>query len=389
MKRASLVIGLCSTLLLCASCFEQEADNLSASGSNRTLLFCLIGDNGLTGDNSLAGEVQQKIDALTAAWSHSADGHLLVYCDRGASPAPCLLEIVTDADGTNRIDTLLKYPDHSSAASYTFRQILSDAYYRYPTSDFGLVVSSPMSGWLPATTLAVPRSAAPASRSIITDGWNELDLRDFADAIPDRMCRFILFEGGLMAGLEVTYELKDKTDYIVASAAEVLPPGFTPLYGELLSHLFKGEPELKEIAKLYFDRCNAQQGDQCSATISVIKTVELEPFRKLLAAAEKRVEHWEWIDRTPIQTFDCGPRYKEHLFCDASSYIRQIGSPEESAAFDEALQRAVIYQAATPEFTPGTGARFAINAHCGLTLYIPYARFYHLNEQRVKLKLFQ
>lgn len=381
-QRVALLLLLSLLLpLSLSSCFEQEADNLATAGSDRTLLFYLAGDN------SLSHQMQPRIDALTAAWANAADGHLLVYCDRGDDPAPCLLEIATGTDGTNRIDTLVKYPTENSASEQVFRQAIHDAYYRYPTGDFGMVVCSLGSGWLPTGTLAVPRS-------IVTDGWDELDLRDFAESLPDGMCRFIVFESSFMAGLEVAYELKGKADYILASAAEVSPAGFTPIYGQMLAHLFKGDPELTEVARLYFDHCGkpastAPTGATPSATISVVSTAELEPLKAALLAAEKRVEHWEWIDRAPIQTFDCGARYKEHLFCDASNYIRQIGSPEESAAFDEALRRAVIYQAATPEFTPGTGAPFAISSHCGLTLYVPYARFYYLNEQRVKLKLFQ
>lgn len=83
------------------------------------------------------------------------------------------------------------------------------------------------------------------------------------------------------------------------------------------------------------------EGDNRSATISVIQTFGLEMLKVQLRAAESRVERWEWIDRSGLQAFD---RLSDgrHLFYDASAYIKRIGSVEESAAFDEALEQVII-----------------------------------------------
>lgn len=93
------------------------------------------------------------------------------------------------------------------------------------------------------------------------------------------------------------------------------------------------------------------EGDNRSATISVIQTSGLEMLKVQLRAAETRVERWEWIDRSGLQAFD---RLSDgrHLFYDASAYIKRIGSVEESAAFDEALEQVIIYKAATENFMP-------------------------------------
>jgi hypothetical protein len=74
-----------------------------------------------------------------------------------------------------------------------------------------------------------------------------------------------------MAGLEVAYELKDKTQYIVGSSAEMLSPGFTPVYQQMFPLLYKKEADLPAVAAAYYDYYNSMEGDNRSATISVIQ----------------------------------------------------------------------------------------------------------------------
>lgn len=67
---------------------------------------------------------------------------------------------------------------------------------------------------------------AGITRSVIKDNHYEMSLQDFASAIPDGQFNFILFEGCFMAGLEVAYELKDKTQYIVGFISRNAFTGF-------------------------------------------------------------------------------------------------------------------------------------------------------------------
>lgn len=376
-----LLILLFSSIFLCSACFDQVGDGLTVAAP--TLLVYM------GGDNNLKGEVQEKIDALTAAWTLPV-GHLLVYRDAGGASNPCLLEIVRTVEGTNsrtnsgtnRIDTLKKYTELNSASAFAMRQAVCDAYERYPTTQFGLLVFSHGSGWLPEGALGED------TRTVVKDGTDELPLRDFAEALPNGLCRYIVFESCLMAGLEVAYELREKTDYIVASSAEIVSPGFTPLYGTLLPLLFKPEPELTTVAATYYTHCDDRIGDNRSATVSVIRTAELPLLKNMVHAAEGRVTNWTTgVQRNQVQHFD--RRSNSHLFYDLRSYLKQIATPAELASFDQVMSRVVTYKASTNQFMPGSANGFDIKQHSGLTLYIPDPLYPELNEERLKLKLFQ
>lgn len=358
-----------------SSCVNEIEDNIEKP-SESTILFYL------GGNNSLSDEVQDKIDALAEAWvsncrTNVGNDRLLIFREAADGYKPCLLEVVVRS-GDCRIDTLAQYGVGTSADTRLLKTVLTDVQILCPSQCFGLILFSYGSGWLPDNTFVAPRS-------VVTGGGSYMDLPDFAASIPTGMCRYIIFESGLMAGLEVAYELKEKTEYIVASSAEILSPGFTPLYDKILPRLCRVEPQLNSVAQIYYDYRNMLQDDERSATISVIKTSEVLPAKKLLIAAESRVKDWEYVERDKIQHFD--RRKKVHLFYDAAAYMGHIGTADEITAFADMLSKAVIYQAATPEFMPGAGG-FTISRHCGLTLYIPDARCPYLNKYRKSLGLF-
>lgn len=358
--------------LLLSACWKEEADHIPVL-PNRTILFYMAGDN------SLGDETQEKIDALAAAWNVGGNSHLLVYQDRGEEYMPRLLEVKTGADGKGTVEVLEEYKDENSASAGVFARVLNDMLRYCPGSDYGLVVFSHSSGWLPTGTFAQPRS-------VVTDRDTEFDLIDFARAIPNGQFRFIVFESCLMAGAEVAYELKDKTGYILASSAEILSPGFMPLYGGMLEKFYKATPDLAGFAREYYEYCNRLSGDSRSATISVINTAGLTPLKSLLARAESNVEHWEWVERDGIQHFD--RRAKDYLFYDLEGYVKAIGTPDEINELAGILESSVLYQAATEAFMPGDKYGYAISQHCGMTIYIPVAKFRELNTQRKRLLLF-
>lgn len=374
--RRSILIKIISIILiippLFSSCLKEEADNRQLL-PERTILFYMAGDN------SLSEETQEKVDALVSAWNIADENRLLVFQDRGGENAPRLLEIKAGSNGKGMIELLEEYKDGNSATTKVFARVLNDMVRHCPSSDYGLVLFSHSSGWFPTGTFAQPRS-------VVTDGDTEFELIDFARTIPNGQFRFIIFESCLMAGAEVVYELKDKTDYIFASSAEILSPGFTPLYGKMLECLYKFTPDLTTFASEYYDYCNGLSGDNRSATVSVISTAGLSPLKSLLARAESHVEHWEWVERDGIQHFD--RRAKDYLFYDLEGYIKSIGTQEEINELAGILEGTILYKAATDEFMPGDPYGFPIKQHCGLTIYIPVAKFKELNTQRNRLLLF-
>lgn len=357
MKRLNLhTVLLLAMIGVFSSCIDKESVVTSVP-AERTLLYYLTGDE---------ASVKERIDSLFTCWKYP-QGHLLVYRDTEVGDA--LLQEVVSENGRNRLEAIENYGNVNSASTAIFKQVISRVHGLYPTKELGLVVyTGSMRGWLSEEISAM-------SRSVLTDGRETLSIIDFAKALPNGLCSFILFEDSYMAGLEAAYELKDKTDYVLASSSEVPTPGFLPVYRRVLDCLMKHSAGLKEAAEAYYN-CHHKES---TVTVSVINPSELEPARHILQDMEKRVEHWEYVIREDVQVMD---RFTPHvLYYDAASYVAANGTQAESAAFRQAVSAAIQYSACSGDFPS--------SPPCGLTLYVPNGYYPALERERQELKLYQ
>lgn len=309
-------------------------------------------------------EIQKYVSQDTRFAPHGAFD-LLIYQDSNlqSGSLPCLWRILY---GSQQAEKIKQYQSHNSASAETFQQILVDCRTASPSQKYGLWVFSHASGWLPEATLTNPRS-------VIVDQNREMDIKDFAAAIPDKFFDYIVFEACFMASIEVAYELKAKTNYLIASSAEMLSPGFSRIYHAALPALLAND--LVRVSTLYFDHWQSQPPEKRAATISVIHTESLPKLAEITARIrENQVE----VNPLSVQHFD---RYPSHrLFFDLKEYLLQQATTLQSAQLTDVLKEVVIYSAFTNEFLLNERG-FRINAHCGLTTYIMQPQFPYLNNQ--------
>jgi Clostripain family. len=362
------------------SCGSDDDNITPITPPQRTIIAYLCGDN------NLSSEVDMKIDALQQGMQNigKTDNHLIVYADYN-DKMPVLMEITN----TNII-ILEEYTEKNSASPANFRNILEKAMRDFPAQSYGLICFSHSSGWLPKGALSNPTgffashssSSQFVTQSIFDDNGEEMPISDFANAIPTLLngekFEFIVFETCYMAGVEVAYELRNKTKYIVSTAAEMLSNGLVEIYPTQLSQLFAPVPNLKTFAQAYFSYWNSLSGTSRSATISLINTLEMDN----LAATIKQIDKNQTINVDAIQHFN---RNVHHLFFDLSDYIQTIATTQQFNNYQNVLYKVVEYQAATPQFMVGYPYFFTISKHCGFTTYIKQTQFPNLNNEYDKL----
>lgn len=309
------------------------------------------------GDNNLSGEVQQKT-AILKDVSVPPCGRLLVYMDCKDNN-PQLWEA-----GNGKLTLLRNYEESNSADATIFRNVLREVVEQYPAPSYGLVLFSHASGWMPESTYS-----NPALRSVVIDGSDEMEIADLAEAIPDGMFDYILFEACYMAGVEVAYELKDKTTYIVASSAEIVSPGFSSIYKESLPLLFKKDADLINFCQAVEADYKTRNRDYASLTLSLIDTRKLDDIATVLHAAN--------VPPTTIDTQSFS-RYGGTLYFDLCDSYKHL-SAEIRTDLQAAVDACVIWKSATSQFMPNYGG-FEIRAHSGLTTYIQQDHYRNLNE---------
>lgn len=337
-------------MLLLSLQFSCVKEPIEEQSSRRTVLFYL----GV--DNNLQAETDAKIKALASGWNHP-ESKLVIYRDQGATAS--LMEVT--AHGTVVVK---KYPSENSAARETLRRTIRDVMMLYPAQDYGLVVFSHGTGWLPQGMF---------SRSIIADSpsKSEMEISDFAYAMSDCHFKFVLFEACLMAGVEVAWELRNKTDYVVASASEMISPGFTDIYPTVREYLFLPEPDLIGAARTYYEHWNSKSGFSRSATISVLRSAGMQ---RLAEAVYPILKSAREVGPDQVACFDNSDY--TNLYSDLDDYLRlKTEVPEQYVEFRQALDEVVAYQAATPYIF-----NRRLNAHCGLSIYLTHPLLPELNK---------
>ncbi|GHT43370.1 clostripain [Bacteroidia bacterium] len=366
MKKICLILG---ALALLASCEGDHSEPVAV----RQVLLVYLG-----GNSNLSWESYGKLDAIRQGWNGAQDTKILIYHDP-ANATPSLQELVRKK-GENVAEVVASYEEENSASAEVFGRVIQTVKNRYEAAtSYGLLVFSHGTGWLPPTGMyANPRAAA--TRSIVVDGGAEMDIIDMAAAIPDGLFDHIVFEACLMANIEVVYEFRNKAKYILAAAAEIVSPGFTPIYPASVNKLLGGYAGLQSFAQDAFDYFSRQSGWEQSATFSIIHTAALGELKSFVAA---NADFSKPIDSDALQDFT---RKSYHLFFDFGDYYSRLTEAGRQPEFARLMGEVVPWKASTPWFLQGSDGGFKINAHSGLTTYIVQPNFPQLNAAYEKLQ---
>ena len=323
-------------------------------------------------DNDLQVEYDARMSALRRSWRPGME--LWVYA---ATPEGASLGRMDSTPEGVALRTVERYGEENSASGATLERVLRTVWERSPATGYGLLFFSHATGWLPEGGLQAPL----VSRSIGLDQGSEMSLDAFVSAIPSGMpLDYVIFEACLMAGAEVALALAGHTDWVLASSAEVVEPGFRPLYAENLALLTDGgRPVEEQLAA--FGR---------SATLSLIRTSSMPALAEAVRRVTRGFADEEGRDTPPagLQHFDrpgaYGDRPAAARFYDLEAYVEAcLADPDAEAAFRGALADAVVWRDATERFLGGDGSPykgFDIGRHSGLTLYVPRGEFPALNE---------
>lgn len=359
-------------ILIVASCSQDTDIELIVPKKRTVLVYVAL-------DNNLSGEMSDVHASLMEGWKNSDEkGNLIIFADSRGEDKPLLINIKKRSNEVIA-DTIFRYPEENSASPELLAIVINDIKVLFPAKSYGMLLFSHASGWLPEGVFKNPlkwetsfnnNRSIPVSRSIFEDNGREMEFADFVEAIPDGMFEFIASEMCFMSSVETAYALRNKTKYLLASAPEVLSPGFAPIYKTSLDLLYKPEADLKGFAQAFFDYFNGLQDAHQSAAISLVKTSEMEPLAALVSEINLELTQ-EVIDK--VQYYD--RKGKPHLFFDFRDYIDQVATSEQMEQLDLLLDKAVLFKRNTPKLI-----NINITKHSGLSVYIPQEALPRLNK---------
>lgn len=328
------------------SCDPVSMDAPEFEVKEKTVLIYMVANNNLSGNSNSNFE-----DLKTGHIPE--DGNLLVY-KHDTGNKPVLMHLKKGAKGEVVQDTVYRFPLRNSATPEVLESVLKVTGTMFPAKETGLFLWSHGTGWLPEGYY---------TKSFGSEDGVEMEITELADALPYKLS-FVVFDACLMGCVEVAYQLKDSVDYVISSPAEILSSGFP--YSRIMQHIFKSEMDLQAVAKEYYDFYNAQSGSSRSATISLVRTSALKGVADAAAVVfEKYRDGIGSVDASSVQRYY---RSNKRWFYDLGDFITRLAGEEDAAPVMKALDEAVIYKAATPNFLeiPVNPERYS-----GLGTYIP------------------
>lgn len=328
------------------SCDPVSTDPPEFVQKDKTVLIYMVANNNLSGNasNNFADLKRGHIPD---------NGNLLVYM-HDTRNKPILLHLQKDGSGAVLQDTVYRFPVRNSATPESLTSALQVTRTMFPAKETGLFLWSHGTGWLPEGYY---------TKSFGSENGVEMDIPELVDALPYKLS-FVVFDACLMGCVEVAYQMKDSVDYVLSSPAEILSSGFP--YSRIMQHIFKNETDLQAVAKEYYDSYNSLSGSARSATISLVKTSALKDLAA--AAAEVFEKHRGALDTLDASAVQRYYRGSKHWFYDLGDFITRLAGEEDAAPVMRALEEAVVYKAATPNFL-----EISIDPHkySGLGTYIP------------------
>ncbi len=361
-------------LLLLSACQKEEPLIVS----DKTIIVYMVADN------NLDYFAEKDINEMEQAWNDNFAGNLIVYVDRadGASPShPMLLKIQHDTikDITSQVINI--YPERNSCDKEHIRSVLLEIIAQYPAKTYGLILWSHGTAWLPAgysihgkEQIFEKDYRLSVFKSFGRDNDNEIEIGELIDALPIRF-NYIIFDACFMGSVEVVYELKDKTDYLLVSPTEILSYGYP--YQQTIPLLFETTLSLNKVADTYFSFYNEKNDYQKTATVSLINTSYLSDLKQICQSIIS--QNTKIVNIETLQQFETT---KNNLFFDLDSYFKQISDTLEYAKFRNILKKTVEYK----RHTENIYSILPIINYSGLSIFIPSSGHADLDSYYQKLK---
>lgn len=401
MRKSSLFLlcGITAMFFFLVSCSHDDKDDggdgvaPEQKGTRTVFMYMAV-------DNSLYPETTDVLNQLLSGVNKSGlnNCNFVLYLDN-LGELPRLMTIQMGEKGKAEWKTVSSYKEHDSASPEVLNQIIKEVVYRFPADSYGLIVGSHGMGWIPIVDSYSAKMLSGAgyslpdgiqqldtsvpTRAFIQDRANWMDIDGFCNAVPNDLFDFIMFDACYMGSVEIAYALRDKTDYLVASPAEVLAEGFP--YDILMEYLLMPQSDLEAVCEGYYNYFNEKSGVERSATVALIDCSQMEALAETVRDVFAESGTKGKIDNyLSVQRYD---RLSARILFDLDDYLSKVGTSAYSR-FVSQIEKTVLYKAATPAMLLGSSG-FYINRYSGLSTYIWQDEYQNLNSVYSQLEWYK
>lgn len=370
---------------------ENEPDVPETGPANRTVLVYMMAENSLSdfAEKRTDSDIEEMIQGAS---SIPDNDHLIVFLDdANTSRNPRIYEIKkATGNVAAQAELIMEYTGEAcSTDPAVLEEVLTYVKTKFPAKGYGLVMWSHGSGWLPVEDSAYTKD----SRSIGVDNEQntysntgaEMEITALAEVLAGfGQLDFLYFDACYMQGIEVAYELRNVTDYVIGCPAET--PAIGARYDRIISPMFASTADIEGIVKddynyyqSIYNTTNKGNNENYGCLLSAIKCDELEALATLTApviarkAADKQV-----LSVNGIQTYRGTNSWPEFYDFNGAMHALLSETADEYAQRLEQFNKVVICRVHTDEWYGGGtwGTWFpvkdeSLSPYGGVSIYVP------------------
>jgi len=315
----------------------------------------------------------EDIEAAIEAEKGLGRNKLMVFIATSANNA-ALIEVKYAANGRCQRDTLQHFDKHNMPTYTTangLASLLSKVKVEAPAKQYALIVGCHGTGWL----FSEGKSRARTRYFGGSDHYFQTNIPTLAAAIEQAKMRmqFVMFDDCYMSNVEVAYEMRHATDYLIGCCSEIMAYGMP--YKNIWKHLTQPKPNYKEVVNEFHNFYSNYKWPYGNIGVTDCSKVEevAARMKTINAATANNANPVDWKD---IQRLD---GYEKTIFFDMGDYVNKLcNTPETQSMAHEmqsALAQLVPYKSYTPYIYTALEQHYPstipVNAYCGITISDP------------------
>lgn len=348
----------------------------------RTVILYMAGDNSLSfllkpdGSSGDFAELLEGASQMDPSMFNA--NHVLVFADKSdADFLPTIWHLGLSADGTPMLKEVKKFDtDVMSTDPAVIKEVVNFATNNYPANSYGFVYWSHGEGW---QFIGVDQQ----NGTLDSKKRGQTTIPDFASALASvgQKFDFVMFDACYMLSLEVAYELRNCTNYIIAAPTETPGPGapYNTILAAMLSDdnlpVAMGNAFYSYYAERYDGANNGIPTNDSwhgGVSVGVVDCGQLDALAKATAQGLQGVTGVDYVAlREKIFAYDRRNFVNLHYYFDTVDIMKTLMSEEAFTAWKKAYDYALVAWNTTPKYYSSATRWFPMDTAHGLTHYIP------------------
>ena len=307
------------------------------------------------GDNNLTSWAEDDIAELVKGKDNiPANSRIVIYVDK-ASSKPAVYQL----DAKNGLKLWKQFKEEQDCTdSLTLLTNLRDIIQNFPARKYGLTFGAHGSGMVIKQRRALGPDNSPSINYL-----NIPTLKGVLEQLPH--LSYIFFDVCFMQSIEVAYELRTATRFLLGSTCEIMDYGlpYTLVFNDLIGET----PDYEAFMQKFYNFYSSYRIP--SGTFSAIDCKQIEATAELMRTINANFQ----LSDDSLNVLQYYDGFSPKMFYDMGDYVAKLCTEASfNTQMQKQLKKLVPYKAATSAFySKYTGSMSPIKTYSGITISDP------------------